>query len=206
MSTMKPFRQTAAILFSLMIATLSCTQKMKNDSPEQNNVVQISSENSSAVAEFDEYVSSLEELQLPFSLDSINDYKKHSTDYNKDLFLKFKHKWALSPYGVLFQEGGITGILYVTVGDALVPIITTYKRDGAIISDLNPYEKSGHDIGYHSSANVLITEDKRIIIVDSTTTYDLNEAKDDILRGTQKLTIDTTVYKVTADGQIKAAK
>jgi hypothetical protein len=198
--------QRIVILFSLVLVLESCTQKVKNDIPEEANVVQASSENISAVEEFDEYVQSLEQLQLPFSLDSINDYPKHSKDYNQDLFLKFKHKWALSPYGVLFQEGGVTGILYVTVGDALVPIIATYKNDGQIISDLNPYQKSGDDIGYHSSADVLITEDRQIVVIDSTITFDLNETKDDILPETEKLTVDTTIYTVTADGQIKVTK
>ena len=45
---------------------------------------------------------------------------------------------------------------------------------------------------------------KEIIVIDSTTTWDLNE--DDTIEGTEKLTVDTVTYKIDKKGKIKKTK
>ncbi|HEX6171524.1 MAG TPA: hypothetical protein VFZ33_17685 [Chitinophagaceae bacterium] len=153
--------------------------------------------------DFKRYLSSLETLQTPVTFDTKNGIYARSKDYDTTLYKKFKHAWAFGPYGKIFENDSVVFTVDITAGDVLVPLIMTFDQRGHKLDSLNPYEKAGSDMGYESYEYVVINDKKEIIVTDSTRTWDLNEKRDDIIEGSDRLTVDTVIYKVDDKGKFR---
>jgi hypothetical protein len=156
--------------------------------------------------EFKKYLKSLEALDIPITFDSKRGIKVRSKDYDTTLFKKFKHKWAFGPHGKAFENDSIILIIDITAGDVLVPLIMTFDQFGNKLDSLNPYTNGGVDMGYESYEYVAINGNKDILITDSTRRWDLNKEGDNIIEGTDKLTVGTMIYKIDKKGKFKKIK
>jgi len=108
----------------------------------------------------------------------------------------------MGPHGKIFENDSIVVLVDISPGDVVVPLLTTFNQHGQKLDSLNPWIKSGGDIGYESYEFLTINDKKEIIVIDSTTTWDLNEDEDYTIEGTEKLTVDTVTYKIDKKGKI----
>jgi hypothetical protein len=152
--------------------------------------------------DFRKYLNSLDNLEVPVTFDTKNDLKVKSRNYDTTLFQLFKHAWSMGPHGKIFEGDSIVVIVDITAGDVLVPLIMTFNQQGQKLDSLNPYDKAGADMGYESYEFVTINDNKEIVVTDSTRTWDLNADKSDIVEGSEKLTVDTVIYKIDKRGKI----
>lgn len=172
----------------------SCsTEKEKSASEDKN--------------EFTAYLKSLDELETPVTFDTKrNQIKVRSANYDTSLFKIYKYAGAMGPHGKIFENDSIVVLVDIVVGDVVVPVITTFNQRGQKRDSLNPWKKSGSDIGYWSYEFLTVNNKKEIIVIDSTTTSTLNEEGSDIIEGTEKLTVDTVIYKIDKNGKIVKMK
>jgi hypothetical protein len=153
--------------------------------------------------DFQTYLKSLDKLETPLTFDTKrNEIQVLSQNYDTTLFKIFKHAWSVGPHGKIFENDSIVVLVDISPGDVVVPLLTTFNQRGQKLDSLNPWNKSGGDIGYESYEFVTINDKKEIIVIDSTTTWDLNEDEDDTIEGTEKLTVDTVTYKIDKKGKI----
>ena len=153
--------------------------------------------------DFQTYLNSLDKLETPLTFDTrSNEIPVRSQNYDTTLFKKYKHTWSVGPHGKIFENDSIIVLVDISPRDVVVPILTTFNQHGEKLDSLNPWNKSGGDIGYESYEFVTINDKKEIIVVDSTKTWDLNKEEDDIIEGTEKLTVDTVTYKIDKKGRI----
>lgn len=153
--------------------------------------------------EFELYLATLEELRVP----SNSILSVRSDNYDTALWTKFKHGSGSSwPCGKIFFGDSVVMTIEIGVGDILWPSLMTYDRAGLILDRLSPYKRTGIDIGYESSEYLAIDTKGDIMVIDSTTTWDINSTGDDIVDGTQKLTVDTVIYRIDKDGKFNMVK
>jgi hypothetical protein len=153
--------------------------------------------------DFQTYLRSLDKLETPLTFDTKrNEIQVLSQNYDTTLFKIFKHAWSMGPHGKIFENDSIVVLVDISPGDVVVPLLTTFNQHGQKLDSLNPWIKSGGDIGYESYEFLTINDKKEIIVIDSTTTWDLNEDEDDTIEGTEKLTVDTVTYKIDKKGKI----
>ena len=162
--------------------------------------------NKKADDNFKTYLSSLDKLETPVRFDTKNELKARSRNYDTLLFKKFKHAWSMGPHGKIFDNDSVIVIVDITAGDVLVPLFTTFNKQGQKLDSLNPYSRAGIDMGYECYEFVTIIESKEIIVTDSTRTWDLNEDESDIIENSDKLTVDTVIYKINDKGKIVKVK
>jgi hypothetical protein len=94
-------------------------------------------------------------------------------------------------------------VVEILAGDVVVPLLRTFDREGRPLDSLNPYSKSGVDMGFECYEFVTVTDKKEIIVIDSTRNWDLNADKTNVIEGTAKLTVDTVIYKIEKDGKFR---
>jgi hypothetical protein len=152
--------------------------------------------------DFATYLGSLDSLETPVKFDTKTELKSKSERYDTALFKKYKHAWASVPYGKIFENDSIVVLVDVGVGDILVPLITTFTQQGDKLDSINPYDKAGADMGYLSYEFVTINSNKEIIVTDSTKTWKLNKDETDVIQGTERLTLDTVIYRINNQGKI----
>lgn len=149
------------------------------------------------------YLKSLDNLETPVNFDTKqHDSKVLSQNYDTALFKVFKYAGSMGPYGKIFINDSIIVIIDISIGDVVVPVLTTFNQHGQKLDSINPWSKSGWDIGYESYEFLTINDKKEIIVIDSTRTSELNKEGDDIIEGTEKLTVDTVIYKIDKSGKI----
>lgn len=153
---------------------------------------------------FETYLKSLATLPTPLHFSTTDDgLADLSPTYDSALFSRYKHVWAYRPYGKVVYEDSTTVVIDIVIGDITVPLLTTFDREGNKVDSLNLFARAGWDIGFASDEFVTLTADKKIIITDSTTRWDLNATGDDIIEGTEKLTVKTFIYALDERGSIK---
>jgi hypothetical protein len=150
---------------------------------------------------FQIYLNALTDLKTPLVLSTQNELGEISPDIDSLVYARYKHHGASRPYGLLFRNDSIVMTVDIIVGDILVPVITTFNQSGQKLDSLRLYQKAGWDLGLEADEFVTITSDKKIIITDSIRRWDLNAERDDIIEGTERLTVDMVIYQVGSDGK-----
>lgn len=175
-------------IICLLIMLFSCDKKQH---PTKSNTLKT-------------YLNSLTTLPTPLHFSTTDDgLADLSPAYDSILFTKYKHIWAYRPYGKIIYDDSTVAVIDIVIGDVVVPLLTTFDQQGNKVDSLNLFARAASDIGFVSNEFVTITGDKRIIISDSTTRWDLNATGDDIIEGTQRLTVETFIYALDERGAIK---
>jgi hypothetical protein len=151
--------------------------------------------------DFKRYLNSLELLETPVSFDAKRGIKVRSQNYDTGLFKKFKYNGSVGPQGKIFDRDSVVMIVEILAGDFVIPLLTTFDQEGRPLDTLNPYDKSGVDMGYECYEFVTVTDKKEIIVTDSTRRWNFNSDTTNIIEGTAKLTVDTVIYKVDKKGK-----
>ncbi len=136
-----------------------------------------STKNATVDNDFEQYLESLDLLQTPVSFNVKRGLKAKSLNYDKALFKKFKQEWSVGPQGKLFDKDSVVLVVEILAGDMVVPLLRTFDREGRPLDSLNPYIKSGVDMGFECYEFVTVTDKKEIIVTDSTRNWDLNAEK-----------------------------
>jgi hypothetical protein len=158
-------------------------------------------------SEFEKYLGTIGTLQTPVTFDSKTGIHTGSKQkFDSVLFLKYRHRWALKPIGKILHGDSVVLILDLVIGDVVVPILTTFDKKGIKLDSLNPYSRAGVDMGYECYEFGTITNDRDIMIVDSTRRWDLNKEETNIVNGTDKLTVDTIIYRIDNKGKFLKVK
>lgn len=159
--------------------------------------------------DFRTYILSLKDIQLPLTHSSISGLPDLSSNYNKEEFSKFKLEWSARPLGILFQNGQSLVTLEVSVGDVgegVVPFIVSYDMEGHKIDSLGPYKKTSMDTGYESIENMTIDNERKIWVVNTERTWQVEGNSMRAVKGSERISIDTTIYQINANGKISVVK
>ncbi|QNR22573.1 hypothetical protein [Croceimicrobium hydrocarbonivorans] len=122
------------------------------------------------VQAFDQYLASLDQLEIPFNCNSNPHFelKLKSQNFNPELHAKFKYQWATEPLGILFQDSTKVLVVDLVPGDiAMVPVFMSYDLKGNKLDSLNPWDKSGWDPWYQGVEYLTVTKGRTIEIVDT---------------------------------------
>ncbi|GHM98930.1 hypothetical protein WSM22_04200 [Cytophagales bacterium WSM2-2] len=173
---------------------------------------------SSPKDEFRNYLNSIETIQAPSNLEA-ELRKVRSKNYDTVLFARFEHdkgKDSRKPHGKLFENDSIILIIEGTdlssiggaVGYQLVdPILFTFDREGHKLDSLNPYSSfSQTEYGYQCTEFVTLEKNKQISIIDSIKLWAFNKKNSEIIPGSEKLTVDSVVYKIDGKGKFRIIK
>ncbi|MCU0349772.1 MAG: hypothetical protein MUF43_02930 [Flavobacterium sp.] len=161
------------------------------------------SRDSNSKSDFLTYSESLEKLNTPISFDTKgNNIKVLFKNYDTAMFEVFRYAGCIRPHGKIFVNDSIVVLVDIAAGDVIVPVLTTFNLQGQKLDSINPWNKSGWGIGYESYEFLTINDKKEIVVIDSTTTSELNETEDHIIEGTEKLTVDTVIYVIDKRGKI----
>jgi len=80
--------------------------------------------------DFNDYISSLNNVSLPLNFD-INSSLNKPSNFNESLFKKFKQKWTSYPYGIVYRNNKTIGIIETSIADnGIVPFLMTYDIIG----------------------------------------------------------------------------
>ena len=150
---------------------------------------------------FSQYVGSIESIGLPFSFYSLDKISTPSDSYLKEGFKKYKLDWSTQPYGKAFVAESFVAIIETWPGDVIVPVVATYNWNGGKIDSLNLYSGGGIDMGYKATVLATLHPDYSISITDSIRKWELNEEGDDIIPGSDKLTLKKNLYIIDQDGK-----
>lgn len=189
------------IIISTILLTVfwSCTSKTEkeNSSLRQEKVEQTDSE-------FEEYVSSLDQIPLPLEHNPLGQLPELSKKYAKSGFEKNKHTWASQPLGIYYRDTITIGIIDCSIGDwGLVPFLTTYDLKGNKIDSTGFYKKSGKDLGYEAIEHLTFKADRTIIVIDTVKRWDINQDGVNIIEGSMKMTTGKVEYHILKNGQIE---
>src|SRR3954447_26740285 len=81
--------------------------------------------------DFEKYSKQLEPLSTPLVVKTIEyPERKALENYDSALFEKYKLRDAQAPYGKIYDDNNITGIVYTVAGDIAVPVLVTYDKAG----------------------------------------------------------------------------
>ncbi|NCA21364.1 MAG: hypothetical protein EBS86_09545 [Crocinitomicaceae bacterium] len=187
---------TLYFLAILFFALSSCSTKNKSvsETGEQYN----------AKNPFENYLTTLEQIPLPFKYNPLGKLPELSKNYDKQAFEKYNYFGSYKPLGILFNDAKTVAIIDFSIGDnGLVPFLTTYDKKGNKIDSLAPFQKSGGDIGYFAIEYLTINKDKTVVVLDSITTYKLKSDNSDVDESTKKITTSLTKYTIEENGHIK---
>ncbi len=154
--------------------------------------------------DFYEYSKQLKRFQTPLELRTIvYPGDKVSAQSESELFSKYKLQDASSVFGVIYAEKDFTGIIYTVAGDIAVPVLVTYDKTGRKIDSINLFARStGYGLDRETYERVIFLDEGEILVVDSTVTWMLNAAKDDRVENSEKVNMDSIVYKIDKSGRL----
>ena len=152
---------------------------------------------------FNDYISHLKEIDLPFVYSSSNlGIQSKIPNLNENELSKYKF-WNKETIGKLIQTKDFTIIVERRIGDYLTPTFITYDKNGNQIESFVPYKKTGNDMGYNSIEHVTVDKTMTVTVIDSTTLWKLNSEKTNIIRGSDSLTVGKTIYHLNNNGLFK---
>jgi hypothetical protein len=184
------------IIFVLTTLTLiSCGTKNKETSSLDSNVNKIL---------FDEYVSTLKQIETPVDLTSILSTDGSVYEYGK--FRKFKTIWSDKPFGKLFLIGDKTVTADLQIGSSYGLAIVIYDNVGHKIDSLYPLKKTDSDIDFETTEDVFIDDKKRIVVTSLTERWQLSADSSSRLENTKTTAGDTVVYIITYNGKFKEVR
>jgi hypothetical protein len=158
---------------------------------------------------FKKYVGQLQPVTMPISFRSLKFPDKHiNNTFDQVLFKKYKPIAAYTVYGKLYEDEKSVAIIYTVIGDVNSPILMTYNKMGNKIDSLNLFEgESVFHFESETSKYVTIFSDKRIQVIDSVTTWKMEDNGEDRIEGTGKVSrIDKISYQLDLDGKIRKQK
>ncbi len=160
---------------------------------------------SSKHGDFETYLSQIKSVSTPVKFWTLGytDNKMKSIP-DERLFDKYKYCYANETFGKIYNGNKSVGIIYTVYGDMYVPVLVTYSNKGEKVDSISLFDNaSGFNLEKETMVSVTLFPDKTIREINSTFTWTLNEAKDDRIPGSDKLSIDTITYLVSDDGKIE---
>ncbi|WP_421751634.1 hypothetical protein [Croceimicrobium sp.] len=158
------------------------------------------------VQAFDQYLASLDQLEIPFNCNSNPHFelKLKSRNFNPELHAKFKYQWATEPLGILFQDSTKVLLVDLVPGDiAMVPVFMSYDLKGNKLDSLNPWDKSAWDPWYQGVEYLTVTKVRNIEIVD--TVYQWSEEHPNPGENIEDASFNSgrRIYQWTEDGILR---
>jgi hypothetical protein len=204
-------------LISLILTIFSCSNEHKESITKNNTIDSITqidqvSANSSAInsitkksnIDFEEYISSLDQISLPLKHNALGKLPEISVDYNKEGFEKYSYSGTSKPLGILYKDNNIVTLVDCSIGDwGLAPFITTYDLSGNKIDSLGPYKKSGEGEGYYAIEYINMQPNKTLIVEDTVITW---PAQEDRTKLNEKVSIERIKYTFESSGRISSGE
>ncbi len=131
-----------------------------------------------------------------------------------DLYMKHIEKYGIRhgdlttdrPYGMLVDEENYKGIIFVSPDATGSPVLLTFDRNGKQVDGMMLMGDWGNnDPSFGTSEIVTIDENRVIHMIDSISTWDLDETGDRI-ESTKKTTVKNEWYQILTTGVIKKIK
>jgi hypothetical protein len=192
----KHFGQMRLTIFILATLTLiSCGTKNQETASADNNTDKIL---------FDEYVSTLKQIDTPVDLTSILSTDGSVYEYGK--FRKFKTIWSDKPFGKLFLIGDKTVTADLQIGSGYGLAIVVYDNVGHKIDSLYPLKKTDSDIDFETTEEVFIDDKNRIVVTSLTERWQLSTDRSSRLENTKTTSGDTVVYIISDNGKFKEVR
>jgi hypothetical protein len=171
--------------------------------PQSGNQNLIENDSISFEVSFDQYLSTLDTIELPFTHSTIGQLPILSENFNQNGFHKFSHIWTIQPLGILFKNQSYISIIDCSMGDCgFSPFIMVYDVFGNKVDSLGPYEKSGFDPGYEAIEYLSIDAIGNITVLDTIKIWDLDELENIIIPEKVKITSGLTKYRILNSGKI----
>ncbi|MBC7485668.1 MAG: hypothetical protein H7282_02820 [Cytophagaceae bacterium] len=154
--------------------------------------------------DFDEYVSSLDQIPLPLKHNPLAYLPELSTHYSKEGFEKYKSESASQPFGILYKNENTITLVDYSIGDiGPAPFFTTYDKLGNKIDSLAPYKKTGGDDGYYAIEYISILSDHTLVVEDSVVTWPTGAERSKL---NEKISTAKIKYVFEKDGRISSHK
>lgn len=109
----------------------------------------------------------------------------------------------LNVLGKIYQTKDFIAIISVVPSDIATPVLTTYDKLGKEIDSFLMYPTAGGDMGYYSTNIITLTNNRELILTDSTLTRRINEEGDGEIPGTDSLSVTKKKFWITERGEIK---
>lgn len=153
---------------------------------------------------FSDYINSLDDLELPLHFDLNTTISPDvSKNYDSILFQTYKHVWTTAPYGIVFKNRNIVGVIEYSIADnGFAPILITLDYQGHKIDSLNILGNTGFGEQSHTLESAIFTTDLKIVVTDTTKSWQIDTDYNQI-PGTTELKVSTTTYQVLDNGKIK---
>lgn len=154
---------------------------------------------------FQEYLSKIPEIQLPFSANSYVD-PESKVEITDTLYKKFFVESQLI-YGRVKINDSITGIIYLYPGDIVFPELVTYTKKGQIISQQQLVTLMGGSGGMDSggSSYMSLTKDLKINITDTIKTFERDD-EGMMIDSTLEVEVVNYKYNIEPNGKITEVK
>jgi hypothetical protein len=105
--------------------------------------------------------------------------------------------------GKIYQTKDFIAIIGVAPADIATPVLTTYDKGGKEIDSFFMYPTAGGDMGYYSTNIITLTDNRELVLTDSTLTRKINKEGDNEIPGTDSLSVTMKKFWVTDKGEIK---
>ncbi len=160
-------------------------------------------------SDFQEYIKSLDTIELPFQYNSTKGFsvEQKSENFNQDLYKKYKQSWAERPVGILYNNGKNIVIPEIVIADyAEAPYLMVYNNNGKKLDSLSVFKKSGMDMLFEAFEYVTIDAKMEISVIDSIYKWKENKDKNDRDPLTKTLFTGKTTYRLNAIGKFEIKK
>ena len=151
---------------------------------------------------FATYLNKIDTLSLPQNIACF--------DLNKyELYENYKHlidttfsSEEETPYRRIKTNAPYEIVVYLAPADILIPIVKTFSLEGKEISTLQLFTNCGGEPGFKARQFVEIQNNRRIVHIDSTWTWEVDEEYKEI-DSTEKIKVTRTTYRIEKSGFIK---
>lgn len=150
--------------------------------------------------DFQKYLATLEVIETPVHFEQDIILPK-SINYDSALHNKFKSPWSLRPQGKMFETD--SSVLIVDISSSGDQRFFTFDYEGHKLDSLFPFRNAYHDMGYMGDADVSINKNEEIVVIESIRKWDFKADSSDLIEGSDKLKVDTLVFKTNVKGKFK---
>lgn len=160
---------------------------------------EVKNEKKSSETDFEKYISSLEQIKLPFKT-SLREFDA-PTDQS-DLYKKFKLRDGFGPYGIAYQDDKYIVVAEIAIGDAsLAPVFSVFTIDGVKTDSITPYCCPLAGEGFERTYNLILEEDFILSVIDSSLRFNYNESYE-IIESSRVLKVKKKMYFLDGNGKI----
>ena len=153
--------------------------------------------------DFNNYISSLDTIPLPYKFDSYCKLSMITKEYDTTAFELYSDPNTVYPLGLLYQyDDGFIVLECVISDNGPVPWFVNYDIDGKIKETTNFFDKSGNYFEYAIYEYITISEDLYIEVLDSAKTWELLDDGTYLEKDTLQTTNGKTYYQIEKDGKI----